>query len=1030
MTNVRGRPSKRIVLVGLWILIVASLFWTCSRYPDLGSKALIGGDAMLEDPLSFEAAFEIQGGDPVWRRIVFTTLNWLQTNEKGMLFGVLLGAGLLVLLNMLQSRGVKSSWGNTLLGMAMGAPLGVCVNCAAPIAKGVHHAGARLETTLAAMVSSPTLNVIVVTMMFSILPIYLAVTKLAFTLIFILFVIPLLAGTVFRSEVEDSLRNGLAAASSLTFPGPNESWWRAGIWVARDYARSLWFIVRTTVPLMFLAAVMGSVMVTLVPLTNVAKMGTGFIPAILLVVLGLFLPVPMAFDVIVSASLLAAGLPVFYVMILLFVLGIYSCYSAFIIGTTVSWRVSLVLFAVLSAMGLLAGAVGDAFHQAQIGQMVEFAEAEMRDSSSHTASADLSQVPEFTFEEKSRITPLEESSISVERSDDRPRSGPDALPFTRFDGDRIGLPAPLGFSAEDFAPPFFNGRGLSSADIDGDGWPDVVMATESGIRLYRNRRGKDFERIPLQVPGLERLNVFLAAPVDVDDDGSLDLYLTTYRLGNYVLLNRGGRFDDTSLHRVPMNNAVFTHAVSFADLEGDGDLDAMLGNWSYGLGKAMPMDPSANSLHRSKGGRFKAEPLAGPLGETLSVLFSDWSGDGQLDLVVGNDFEEPDVFYVGDEQGSLHQVERQDGLIPISTTSTMSVDTGDVNNDLSLEIYLTQIAAGVSTSEKLTAPRGLNLYCSDVEDAGTREFCERNVAIRSLWAFGAAHSPGYVRHCNAIEDLDERHDCRGMMLLQTATRERDPALCRYIPNSHERARNLCQLFFNPGRKLSDEEFDRSIPQTGARNVMLFREENGFRNRAEEMDVEVTGWSWNGKFGDLDNDEWQDIYVVNGTWLHPGKAPSNILFRNLKGERFRDDTQDFGLQDFIVVSAYTYVDFDRDGDLDIITNSVSGPIRVYRNNESQNHSVSVELRDYLGNRFGIGAKIVIHYASGGGPESRRHQIREIKSGGGFLSFDPLVAHFGLGKFEVVEQIEIQWPDGESTTVEGPFSAGARYRIERK
>jgi hypothetical protein len=171
-------------------------------------------------------------------------------------------------------------------------------------------------------------------------------------------------------------------------------------------------------------------------------------------------------------------------------------------------------------------------------------------------------------------------------------------------------------------------------------------------------------------------------------------------------------------------------------------------------------------------------------------------------------------------------------------------------------------------------------------------------------------------------------------------------------------------------------------------------------------------------------------VVNGTWLHPGKAPSNILFRNLKGERFRDDTQDFGLQDFIVVSAYTYVDFDRDGDLDIITNSVSGPIRVYRNNESQNHSVSVELRDYLGNRFGIGAKIVIHYASGGGPESRRHQIREIKSGGGFLSFDPLVAHFGLGKFEVVEQIEIQWPDGESTTVEGPFSAGARYRIERK
>ena len=108
--------------------------------------------------LASRAAFEIQGGDPVWATHRLHHAHWLQTNEKGMLFGVLLGAGLLVLLNMLQSRGVKSSWGNTLLGMAMGAPLGVCVNCAAPIAKGVHHAGARLETTLAAMVSSPTLT--------------------------------------------------------------------------------------------------------------------------------------------------------------------------------------------------------------------------------------------------------------------------------------------------------------------------------------------------------------------------------------------------------------------------------------------------------------------------------------------------------------------------------------------------------------------------------------------------------------------------------------------------------------------------------------------------------------------------------------------------------------------------------------------------------------------------------------------------------------------------------------------------------
>ena len=110
----------------------------------------------------------------------------MHTNQQGMVFGILLGAALFSLLKAFRRRAFDSSFGNTLLGVAMGMPLGVCVNCAAPVAKGIHAGGGRLETTLAAMVSSPTLNVVVLTMTFSILPIYLALTKLAFTLVFIL----------------------------------------------------------------------------------------------------------------------------------------------------------------------------------------------------------------------------------------------------------------------------------------------------------------------------------------------------------------------------------------------------------------------------------------------------------------------------------------------------------------------------------------------------------------------------------------------------------------------------------------------------------------------------------------------------------------------------------------------------------------------------------------------------------------------------------------------------------------------------
>ena len=46
--------------------------------------------------------------------------------------------------------------------------------------------------------------------------------------------------------------------------------------------------------------------------------------------------------------------------------------------------------------------------------------------------------------------------------------------------------------------------------------------------------------------------------------------------------------------------------------------------------------------------------------------------------------------------------------------------------------------------------------------------------------------------------------------------------------------------------------------------------------------------------------------------------------------------------------------------DIITNSINGPLKIFVNNESSNNSISVELRDHRGNRFGIGGKVVIRY----------------------------------------------------------------------
>ena len=162
--------NKRILFVFAVIVVVAATFWSGSRYPSLDEKAIMGGSARLEDPLSFEASFQIQPGDGAVKRVVFTTINWLETNLEGMAFGLMIGACLLTLIGLIPARGHHNGFVNTLIGVGIGSPLGVCVNCAAPVAKGMHDGGARLETTLATMFSSPTLNIVVLSMLFSIFP--------------------------------------------------------------------------------------------------------------------------------------------------------------------------------------------------------------------------------------------------------------------------------------------------------------------------------------------------------------------------------------------------------------------------------------------------------------------------------------------------------------------------------------------------------------------------------------------------------------------------------------------------------------------------------------------------------------------------------------------------------------------------------------------------------------------------------------------------------------------------------------------
>lgn len=366
--------NMRILLVLAVLATTATMFWSGSRYPSLNEKAIMGGSAALEDPLSFEASLQTQPGDPLPQRILFSTVNWVETNVEGMTFGLVIGACLLTLIGLISVRGHRNGYVNAALGLLVGTPLGVCVNCAAPVAKGMHDGGARLETTLATMFSSPTLNIVVISMLLSIFPPYLVVIKLALTLFFILLVVPWLSRRVFSYERALTYDDTLCAIAPAEPSQPDSSLASALLMTGSDLIKNLWYVVSRTVPLMLLAGGLGAVAANVLPLQTLVDLEPTLASLVLVALVGIFLPVPVAFDIVVVAVLISTGVPMIYSMTLLFTLGIFSIYPFMIVWRSISARVAIVLTSVLIAMGIAGGVVADRIHKAELEQMMQYLE--------------------------------------------------------------------------------------------------------------------------------------------------------------------------------------------------------------------------------------------------------------------------------------------------------------------------------------------------------------------------------------------------------------------------------------------------------------------------------------------------------------------------------------------------------------------------------------------------------------------------------------------------------------------------------
>jgi enediyne biosynthesis protein E4 len=188
-------------------------------------------------------------------------------------------------------------------------------------------------------------------------------------------------------------------------------------------------------------------------------------------------------------------------------------------------------------------------------------------------------------------------------------------------------------------------------------------------------------------------------------------------------------------------------------------------------------------------------------------------------------------------------------------------------------------------------------------------------------------------------------------------------------------------------------------------------------------TQLLGWGCG--FFDFDNDGWPDILICNGH-VYPevqqlkteaGYAQRKLLYRNLRNGHFADISLQVGpgISDPAACRGCAFGDFDNDGDIDVVVNTVNDFPQLLRcDSKLANNWIKVRTIGTKSNRSGIGARIACVTRVPG--ESKPHrQIDEVRSGGSYISQNDLRIHFGLGKAEQVDRLEIRWPSGQVDSI---------------
>ncbi len=424
-------------------------------------------------------------------------------------------------------------------------------------------------------------------------------------------------------------------------------------------------------------------------------------------------------------------------------------------------------------------------------------------------------------------------------------------------------------------------------------------------------------------------------------------------------------------------------------------------------------------------------------GNSVGSCWADFDNGGGLDLFVANATEENNFLYLSDGEGAFAGIDNGE-IVNDGGNSFSGASCGDYDNDGDLDLFVPNRNGennflyqnnGGATFLRITtgdiANDGGNSRSGswgDYDNDGFLDLFVTNVTPENNFLYHNNGDGSFTKDTTSAVANDGRNSRTGSWVDYDNDGDLDLFLVNYQQNNILYQNDGSGAFvkiggadFVPeqGWSLSaswgdydnDQDLDLFIANGNGRNNFLYENNgDGTFKRITESDVATDGGnSWDGSWGDVDNDGDLDLFVANGG------GENNFLYLNAGDGNLRKMTVGNVMNQGGTSRSCSFGDYNRDGNLDLFVSNFTKNINsfLYKNVGNNHHWLNVLCVGIISNKAAIGSKVRVNATVDG---ISTWQLNEISGQTGYGSQNSLNAEFGLGDATVVDSIVIEWPSG--------------------